>query len=188
MQPLYISYIIIFLNVFISMWAWKNEKILYFCLERPYEVYHSGKWHLLFTSHFIHGDWIHLLFNSITLYYFGPPVERLLGSTIFILVYIIAQLSSGLVTVLIQRNNPHYSSLGSSGAVLGILYIFIVYYPMVSIYLFFIPIGIPAFLFGVVFLIYSLWGTQSQVGHISHEGHLGGAAAGLIIGLFLKYF
>ncbi|GAB4172853.1 MAG: hypothetical protein Kow00108_07560 [Calditrichia bacterium] len=187
-EPFYVSYLIILSIVLTSMYAWKNERILEHWLEKPYQIANQGKWYQLFTSHFIHADWVHLIFNSITLYFFGPVVESIIGLGNFLLVYLFSQIGSGLLTLIIHRNNPHYSSLGASGAILGILYLYIVFYPMSPIYLFFIPIGIPSLLFGILFLFFSLWGMEGQRFRLSHEGHLGGMMIGILFGLYFRFF
>jgi membrane associated rhomboid family serine protease len=181
-----VSYVIIFANVFFSMMAWKNRQMMDTWMDHPYSIYYQKKWYKIFSSQFIHADWMHLIFNSITLFFFGPSVEIMIGTVNFILAYIISQIISSITTLVLHYKNPEYRALGASGAILGILYIFIVFQPMAPIYLMFIPIGIPAFLFGIGFLVYSMIGIQTEMGRISHEGHLGGALAGLILGFLFK--
>jgi membrane associated rhomboid family serine protease len=147
---------------------------------RPYYTFRQNKWYQLITCGFLHGDLMHLLFNMITLFFFGPVVEQTIGQGYFLLLYFTCLILSGIPTLLRHRNNPRYASLGASGAVIGVLFSFILFYPFESIYLFFIPIGIPAIIFGFLFLAYSLFEGKRQSGIINHEAHIAGAVTGIL--------
>jgi len=147
---------------------------------RPYYTFRQNKWYQLITSGFLHGDMMHLLFNMITLFFFGPVVEQTIGGPLFIALYFFCLILSGIPTLFRHRNNPNYASLGASGAVIGVLFSFILFYPFESIYLFFIPIGIPAIIFGFLFLAYSMYEGKRQSGIINHEAHIAGAVAGIV--------
>lgn len=140
----------------------------------------------VFTSSFLHGDLFHLLFNMMTLFFFGPVVERLLGLDGFLVVYFGAILTSGIISFYVNRNNLDYSSLGASDGVSGILLSFCLFYPMQPIYFFFIPIGIPAIVFAVAFVAISAGLMGREGNRISHEGHLGGAIAGVVLTLMMR--
>ena len=140
----------------------------------------------VFTSSFLHGDLFHLLFNMMTLFYFGPVVERTLGMDGFLVVYFGAVLTSGIVSFYVNRNNDEYSSLGASDGVSGVLLAFCVFYPMENIYIFFLPVGIPAILFAVLFIAISAGLMGREGNRISHEGHLGGAIAGVVLTLLMR--
>lgn len=141
-----------------------------------------GKQHYrVFTSSFLHGDYFHLLFNMLTLWFFGPEVERLLGTDGFLVVYFGAVLASGIVSFYVNRNNLAYSSLGASDGVSGVVLSFCLFHPLAPIYIFFIPIGVPAILYGVIFIVISANLMGRAGNRIAHEGHLGGAAAGVIL-------
>ncbi|MEO1242465.1 MAG: rhomboid family intramembrane serine protease [Pseudomonadota bacterium] len=140
----------------------------------------------VFTSSFLHGDLFHLLFNMMTLFFFGPVVERLLGLDGFLVVYFGAIMTSGIVSFYVNRSNLDYSSLGASDGVSGILLSFCLFYPMQPIYFFFIPIGIPAIIFAVVFVAISAGLMGREGNRISHEGHLGGAIAGVVLTLMMR--
>lgn len=85
-----------------------------------------------------------------------------------------------------HKNEYHYSAVGASGAVTGILYSAILLYPNMSLYLFFIPIPIPAYIFGIVYLLYSIYGMKSRIGNIGHTAHFGGAVGGYLLTLFFN--
>lgn len=140
----------------------------------------------VFTSSFLHGDLFHLLFNMMTLFYFGPEVERILGTDGFLVVYFGAVMTSGILSFYVNRKNLAYSSLGASDGVSGVLLSFCLFYPMEKIHIMFIPIGIPAVIFAVFFIVISAGLMGREGNRISHEGHLGGALAGVVLTLLMK--
>ena len=145
-----------------------------------------GEHFRIFTSSFLHANLAHLAFNMLALLSFGPAVEEILGRTGFLVVYFGAILVSGIISFAMNRHNPTYSSLGASDAVSGIVFAFIVFYPLDKIYLLGIPFGIPAILFGVLFLVVSSALMRAENRIIAHEGHLGGALAGIVLTLLLE--
>lgn len=146
----------------------------------------SGEKVRAISSGFLHADWMHLIFNMYALYLFGDIVAVILGSEIFLLIYIASLLVGSLYTLQIYKNQSYYSAVGASGAVSGIVFSSILLYPDMSLYLFFIPIPIPGYIFGVGYLIYSIYGMKKQVGNIGHAAHLGGAIGGFVLTIILK--
>ncbi len=140
----------------------------------------------VFTSSFLHGDYFHLMFNMMTLYFFGPQVERLLGTDGFLVVYFGAILTSGIVSFYVNRDKLDYSSLGASDGVSGVVLSFCLFYPLAPLFLFFIPIPIPAFVFAGVFIAVSVGLMGRDGNRIAHEGHLGGAIAGVVLTVLMK--
>lgn len=138
------------------------------------------------TSGFLHADWMHLLFNMYALYLFGDIVAAFLGSELFLLIYAVSLLTGSLYSLQSYKNVPYYSAVGASGAVSGIVFSSILLYPDMSLYLFFIPIPIPGYIFGVGYLLYSIYGMKNQVGNIGHAAHLGGAIGGFVLTILLK--
>ncbi len=139
----------------------------------------------LFSSGFLHVDTQHLLFNMLTLYFFAPVVIRLLSPFSFVMVYIGSLLLGSLLSYQFHKNEYHYSAVGASGAVTGILYSAILLRPDMSLYFFFIPIPIPAYVFGICYLLYSIYGMKNRIGNIGHDAHFGGAVGGYIITLII---
>lgn len=140
----------------------------------------------LFSSGFLHVDTQHLLFNMLTLYFFAPVVITLLNPFYFILVYVGSLLLGSLLSLHFHKKEYHYSAVGASGAVTGILYAAILLRPEMELYLFFIPIPIPAYIFGVGYLLYSIYGMKNRVSNIGHDAHFGGAIGGYLITLILS--
>ncbi len=139
----------------------------------------------MFSSGFLHVDTQHLLFNMITLYFFAGVVIHYLDNLNFIIVYISSLILGSVLSLYFHKNEYHYSAVGASGAVTGVLYSAILLEPNMSLYMFFIPIPIPAYIFGIGYLLYSIYGMKKQVGNIGHDAHFGGAIGGYIVTLLL---
>ena len=164
---------------FSALALWMAPNLLTRNLLRPYWMLRERNYATIITSGFIHGDFGHLLFNSLTLYFFGPGLERRMGSEKFVLLYFIGLVLSSLGTVYKQRNNPDYAALGASGAILAVLFAYIVYYPTQMLYLYF-ALPIPAVLFAFGYLAYSWWASKNRRDNINHDAHLDGALTGLV--------
>ncbi|MEL0456546.1 rhomboid family intramembrane serine protease [Flavobacteriaceae bacterium SZ-1-7] len=140
----------------------------------------------IFSSGFLHADTQHLLFNMLTLYFFANVVIALLNTTEFIFIYFGSLLLGNLLSLYFHKNEYHYSAVGASGAVSGVVYAAILLRPDMSLYLFFVPIPIPAYIFGIGYLLYSIYGMKNRIGNIGHDAHFGGAIGGYLITLILS--
>ena len=140
----------------------------------------------MFSSGFLHADTTHLLFNMITLYFFANPVLVALGTLNFGVIYVASLLFGNLLSLYFHKDEYWYSAVGASGAVTGILYAAILLQPDMRLFMFFIPIPIPGYIFGVGYLLYSIYGMKRRIGNIGHDAHFGGAIGGYIITLLLK--
>jgi len=140
----------------------------------------------ILSSGFLHADTQHLLFNMLTLYFFADVVITLLSPIQFLLVYLGSLLLGSLLSLYFHKNEYHYSAVGASGAVSGIIYSAILLQPGMNLYLFFIPIPIPAYIFGIGYLLYSIYGMKNRIGNIGHDAHFGGAIGGYLITLLLS--
>lgn len=144
------------------------------------------QWYRLVSHALLHADIMHLFFNMFTFFFFAPIVSNAFGTWRFLGIYIMSIIGGGLLSLWKHRRNYDYCALGASGGVVGILFAAIALNPLMGIGIFLIPIAIPGFIFGILYLGYSVWGMQSQMGNISHEGHLGGATVGLISAIALQ--
>lgn len=140
----------------------------------------------MFSSGFLHADMQHLLFNMLTLYFFASTVIDDVGTISFLFIYIGSLLFGNLLSLYFHKNEYHYSAVGASGAVTGVLYSAILLQPDMSLIMFFIPIPIPAYIFGIGYLLYSIYGMKNRIGNIGHDAHFGGAIGGYVITLFLS--
>jgi membrane associated rhomboid family serine protease len=143
----------------------------------------AGEQIRMISSGFLHGDMGHLFFNMFTLYMFAPVVINYFGSASFFLIYMASLVFGSLLTLLMHKNEYSYRAIGASGAVIGILYSAILINPSMDLYLFFIPIPIPAYLFGIGYLLYSIYGMKAKNDNIGHTAHFGGAIGGYLITL-----
>ena len=185
MQNLVIATIIIIAaNVIISM---KGFNDLAFFEKYKFNIagIRRGEYIRMFSSAFLHADFSHLLFNMLTLYFFAPVVIGSVGVAFFVIIYIVSLLAGNLLSFYFHKDEYHYSAIGASGAVMGILYSAILFNPNMGLYLFFIPIAIPAWLFGMAYLLYSIYGMKKQLGNIGHDAHVGGAVGGYVLTLLI---
>lgn len=139
----------------------------------------------IISSGFLHADTTHLLFNMLTLYFFADVVLFELGSWNFVLIYLASLIVGNLLSFFFHKGEYWYSAIGASGAVTGILYAAILLDPSMKLFLFFIPIPIPGYLFGIGYLLYSIYGMKNKVGNIGHDAHFGGAVGGYILTILL---
>lgn len=172
-----VSLIIIIATCFISYQGFKSSN---FYAKYEFEVekillYRDYK--RLITSIFIHVNWQHLIFNMVTLLFFGFDLERQFGPLKFLLLYFASGLGGNLLALLIHHKNSSYASAGSSGAINGVIFAAIAVFPGLRI------IIIPGWLFGLLFILYSIYGIRSKKDNIGHESHLGGALTGMVLAI-----
>lgn len=183
MQNLHLATIVIIAaNVIISM---KGFNDFSFFEKYKFNIagIRRGEQIRMFSSAFLHADFSHLLFNMLTLYFFAPVVIMSVGVTYFVIIYVASLLIGNLLSYYFHKDEYHYSAIGASGAVMGVLYSAILFYPDMGLYLFFIPIPIPAWLFGMAYLLYSIYGMKKRLGNIGHDAHIGGAIGGYALTL-----
>ena len=142
----------------------------------------AGEQIRMITSGFLHADIAHLAFNMITLYFFAPIVIQTLGDFSFLIVYAGSLIFGSLLTMAFHGNEYSYRAVGASGAVTGVLYSAILMYPNMTIGIFGV-IPMPAYLFGIAYLLYSIYGMKSRTDNIGHTAHFGGAIGGYVITL-----
>jgi membrane associated rhomboid family serine protease len=140
----------------------------------------AGQKERMLTSGFLHVDIAHLFFNMFTLYFFAPVVINWFGSAKFIIIYFVSLLAGSLLAMFFHKNEPYYTAVGASGAVTGILYAAILLQPNMQLGIMFIPIPLPAYVLGIGYLLYSIYGMKSRLGNIGHTAHFGGAMGGYI--------
>ncbi len=139
----------------------------------------------MFSSGFLHADMSHLFFNMFTLYFFADVVIGKMGQVNFLIIYIGSLLIGSLLSYYFHKKEFHYSAVGASGAVTGILYSAILLDPEMTLMFIFIPIPIPAYIFGIGYLLYSIYGMKNRLGNIGHDAHFGGAIGGYVLTIIL---
>ncbi|MFH7000341.1 rhomboid family intramembrane serine protease [Flavobacterium sp. FlaQc-57] len=153
---------------------------------RKYEFHvgsiRSGEQIRMLSSGFLHVDMMHLIFNMLTLWFFAPVVLNWLGNFSFVLIYFGSLIFGSLLTMFFHKNDYSYRAVGASGAVTGVLYSAILLQPDMMLGIFFV-IPIPAYLFGILYLLYSIYGMRAKNDNIGHTAHFGGAMGGYLITL-----
>lgn len=155
---------------------------------RKYEFHigriRSGEQIRMITSGFLHADLGHLAFNMITLFFFAPVVSSYLGNLMFVIIYFASLIFGSLLTLVIHKNEYNYRAIGASGAVTGVLYSAILLRPDMMLGIFFV-IPMPAYVFGILYLLYSIYGMKAKNDGIGHTAHFGGAIGGYLITLLV---
>ncbi|ASZ15026.1 rhomboid family intramembrane serine protease [Chitinophaga sp. MD30] len=155
----------------------------------PYMIKEKKQYYRFITSGFVHGDWGHLFFNMLTLYFFSSQIEsvyaQLFGSKLYFLAfYLISIILSDIPSYIKHHNNYAYRSIGASGAVSAVVFSFILFSPWSSIYVFFVKL--PAIIYGVLFLGLSAYMSRRGGDNINHDAHFWGAIVGLAFPLILR--
>jgi len=168
-------------NILISYKGFNDQ---YFFRKYQFHVgsIRAGEQIRMISSGFLHADLFHLAFNMIALYSFAPVVTDYLGNFTFVLIYAGSLIFGSLLTMLFHGNEYGYTAVGASGAVTGIIYSAILLEPTMTIGLFGV-VPVPAYVFGIGYLLYSIYGMKAKRDNIGHTAHFGGAIGGYAITL-----
>ena len=184
--------ILIIITTVASIYSWRNPEIQKKWMFNPYAVYHGKQYYRFLSSGFIHSNTMHLLFNMIALFFFGSVIERIysdlfehIGILFYLVTYLVGIIAANFRTYLKYKNSIYYNSLGASGGVASILFASILYRPTSSICLYF-ALCIPAFILGVVYLIYSYYSSKRTGDNINHDAHLYGSLFGVVFTILLR--
>ncbi|WP_180122209.1 rhomboid family intramembrane serine protease [Acinetobacter sp. YH12086] len=178
---------IILITVVISLIAFSNQKVMNRLLFWP-PALSRGEYDRFISHGFIHADGAHLLFNMITLFFFGSVIESFYRQYFFDMGFVLFYLG-GLIAAIIpsylkHKHDTHWASLGASGAISAVLFAYILFEPWKLIFVFFIPV--PAIIFAVLYVAYSIWSGKRGNSNINHSAHLWGAAYGVIMTIILE--
>ncbi len=188
-----ITYLIIFITAVVSVFALNNEELFAKLKFNAYDAKHANHWYRFFTYGFVHAGYVHLFINMLVLYSFGVIVETYFNlyfpgkaGFYYILLYL-----GGLILAIIpafgkHKNDVFYNAVGASGAVAAVVFASIILYPTGEIFLFFIPVPIPAPIFGILYVAYEYYMAKRGGDNIGHDAHLWGAIFGVIFTLALK--
>ncbi len=178
--------LIIIANVLFSM---KGFKDFSFFSKYKFQIgaIKQGEYIRLLSSGFLHVDTSHLIFNMLTLYFFADQVIYAVGVPFFFIIYFAGLLFGGLFALRYHKDDLYYSSVGASGAVMGVIYAGIMLHPDMKLSFIMLPfIPIPGYVFGLGYLLYSVYGMKKSLGNIGHSAHLGGAIGGFVLTLILS--
>ncbi|MDV2467644.1 rhomboid family intramembrane serine protease [Acinetobacter chinensis] len=178
---------LIIITVIVSLIAFQNQKLMNRLIFWP-PAMQRGQYDRFITHGFIHADGTHLLFNMITLFFFGSVIENFYKQYAFNMGFVLFYLGGLIVAILPSylknKNNSHWASLGASGAVSAVLFAYILFQPWKLIFVFFIPV--PAIIFAFLYVAYSIWSGKRGNTNINHSAHLWGAAYGVIVTIILE--
>ncbi len=182
-----ITLVIIIITTLVSIGGFTSHKIINDLIFYPPAVSEQGQWYRFLTCGLIHADIGHLILNMYALYIFGINVEKAFldifgqyGNVIYLLMYISALIVCLLPTYKKHKNNTYYRSLGASGAVSAVVFCFIMLFPLAKLGLLFIPIMIPGFIFGILYLVVSSILERRSSDNINHSAHIWGSLYGII--------
>jgi membrane associated rhomboid family serine protease len=154
----------------------------------PEKTIREGQlWRLVTCAfcHDRHGIW-HILFNMLMLYWFGTRLERMYGSREFLLFYLTAAVCSSLAYVgLAFYSGSMVAAIGASGAVMGVMMLYVIFYPFETFLLFWM-LPVPLWVLMSVYVLYDLHPVLLQLAGdrvftgVAHAGHLGGLAFGFV--------
>lgn len=185
-----LTLILIVATTLISFLAFNNQKIKYDLIFHPPSILQRHQYYRMVSSGLIHADFNHLLFNMFTLYFFGTAWENFYVNSLeinegfYLILYFVAMIVANIPSLLKHRSDNRYFSLGASGAVSAVVFSMILISPWSTLYVFFLPM--PAIVFAVLYVGYSIYMDKKGGDNINHGAHLWGAAAGIIITLLLK--
>jgi membrane associated rhomboid family serine protease len=179
--------LIIAVTCIVSFLGFSNARLVEQLILWPPAV-KKGQYYRLLSHGLIHADGTHLLFNMMTLFFFGQVMERLydvnLGPFGFALFYASAIVVAILPTYIANRDNPAYHSLGASGGVSAVLFAFILIQPWSTILVWFVPM--PAILYAVLYVVYSIYMDRRGTDNVNHSAHLWGAAYGIVFTIVME--
>ncbi|WPR75663.1 rhomboid family intramembrane serine protease [Algoriphagus sp. NG3] len=191
-MELSITVVLIIITAICSYFGINNAAFMDRCMFIPYKIKRQNQWDRFLTSGFIHKDYIHLLFNMFTFYFFGAVVEQLLiyrfglitGGSIYVIFYLLGIIISDIPTYLKNKDNSYYRALGASGGTAATVFASIIILPLSDICLFGI-VCLPGFALGILFLIYSAVQARKGSDGINHDAHFYGAVFGIAVILII---
>jgi len=173
------------ITILTSLLAFYNEDLYGKMMLHPYSVSKGKYVYTVITSGLIHKDWMHLLFNMLSFFFFAFQLESIIGHWQFALLYTLSLVLSDMPSVYKHKGDFWYHSLGASGAISAVIFSFILFQPMTKMMIMPIPVPIPAIIFGVLYLVYCTYASKYSQDAINHDAHLFGALSGLMITIAL---
>lgn len=197
--------IIIAVTALVSFSAFNNSQLRDKLIYSPYRVKHNKEYSRFFGHLFIHADMTHLLFNMMSLYFLGElflsaPADYyqnvnsglienygvIGGQVHFFILYFFGGLFVTIIPYYRNQDNPNYLALGASGAVSAVIFAAMLWNPFMKLHLFFIPIGIPAYIFGPLYIAFEIYQDRRGNTGVAHDAHIGGAIFGVLYVLIIN--
>lgn len=189
-----VTFIIIGITVLVSIQGFSSKAFIHKMSFSPYLVKHHNEKARFFTHMFVHSDWAHLIFNMISFYMFGDYMERVLvftygvaqGEVIYLGLYFLGGLTATLWPFIRNQDRDTYFSVGASGAVSAVIFASIIWFPQLRMGLIFLPIMVPGYIFGPLYLLFEFLAFRYGKSNIAHDAHIGGAVFGIIYILIIN--
>jgi membrane associated rhomboid family serine protease len=186
--------VIVVFTSLISYNAFRDTQLFDKLLFSAYRIKHNKEYYRFISNVLVHADLTHLLFNMFSLYFLGEALEFYLffdygpqiGEMHFLLIYFLGGIMANVYSFYKHQDNPSYRSVGASGAVSAVIFATIMWDPDLPLMLFFIPIEIPAYIFGPIYLAFEYWAHKKGGTGIAHDAHIGGAIFGVIYVLIIN--
>lgn len=186
--------IILIITVIVSLNAFKDEHLKEKMMFIPYLCKHENQSYRIFSHILIHADIPHLIFNMMSLYFLGNILEKQLiyqygivkGEVHFLVLYLLGAMFATIIPYMRHHEHSNYRSLGASGAVSAVVFAFILWNPTTQLSLMFIPIPLPAYIFGALYLGFEYYMDKKGNTGIAHDAHLGGAIFGVLYILIIN--
>ncbi len=189
-----VNLFLIIITVIITVIAWQRRDLFEKMTFHAPSIIYRKEWYRLISYGFLHANWGHLFVNMFMLWMFGRHVEATYvyhfgakGHFLYLFLYLSAIIISTLYDLKKQKDNYNYQAVGASGAVSAVLFAYIFLYPTQSLYFLLIPIGIPAILFGILYLIYSSYMSKQNIDNIGHDSHFWGGVYGFLFAIPFKW-
>ncbi len=173
------------ITILMSLIAFSNDEVYTKLMLQPYNISRGSKIYTIITSGFIHNDWMHLIFNMMSFYFFAFNLEVELGHWQFGVLYMVSMILSDLPSIAKHKDDFWYRSLGASGAISAVVFSAILFRPLDKMMLMILPIPMPAVLFAVLYLVYCSYASKREQDNINHDAHFYGALSGVIITIIL---
>ncbi|PID94531.1 MAG: rhomboid family intramembrane serine protease [Bacteroidetes bacterium] len=187
------TYLISIITILVSLWAFKEPQIFQKLTFQPYLILREKRYYRFLSHALIHGSWGHLAFNMLAFLSFGILVEKYYravwgeeGIWYYLLLYVGGAVVSSIPSFIKHKEDPYYAAIGASGAISAVVFASILFDPLNKVYVMFIPIGIPAFIFGAVYLAISAYMAKHSKSNIGHDAHFTGALYGFLLTILLK--
>jgi len=188
-----VTILIVIITVLVSLIAFSNRELFRRLAFNAYDIKHFKNSYRFVSYALVHADWMHLLINMMVLFSFGRVVESFYGFHFgskgilyYLLLYIGGTALSTLPSYGKYKDDYSYTAVGASGAVSAVVFASIIFAPLSKIYLFLIPVGIPAILFGALYLAYSWYMDKKNIDNVGHDVHFWGAIFGFVFTIVLK--
>jgi membrane associated rhomboid family serine protease len=183
-----VASVIFVITLATSLWAFSDPNIYAKFILNPYEASRGHRVYTIITSGLIHADWNHLFFNMLSYYFFAFQLEAVLGHWQFGVLYMVSLILSDLPSIQKHKEDSWYNTLGASGAISAVIFSAILFNPHGEMGLIFIPgIRIPAWIFGILYLVYCHFAAKHARDNINHDAHMFGALSGILITIILHH-